>query len=51
VAVILWRTSPEPWVDSPVELSGHHASGLLNLIGIGMMSLFVMALLSVVMFL
>jgi hypothetical protein len=35
VAMILGRTSPDPWVGSLVELSGRHASGLLNLIGIG----------------
>ena len=49
--MILGRTSPEPWVGSPVELSGLHASGLLNLIGIGMRSLFLIALLTAVMFL
>src|SRR5271157_2717405 len=35
VAMIFGKTSPDPWVGTPVELSGRHAGGLLNLIGIG----------------
>ena len=35
VAMILGRTSPEPWVGSSVELSCRNAGGLLKLIGIG----------------
>src|SRR6266852_5701418 len=35
VAMILGRTSPDPWIGSQIELSGRDAGGLLNLIGIG----------------
>ncbi len=35
VAVILGRSTPNPWVGSQIELSGRDASGLLNLIGVG----------------
>ena len=35
MAMILGRSTPDPGVGSPVELSGRGASGLLNLVGIG----------------
>ena len=35
MAMILGRTSPDPRVGAPVELSGRDASGLLNLIRVG----------------
>ena len=35
VAMILGRSSPDPGIGSPVELSGSDASGLLNLIRVG----------------
>ena len=33
--MILWRSTPDPGVGSPVELSGRDASGLLNFVGVG----------------
>jgi hypothetical protein len=35
VAMILGRTSPDPWLGANIELSGGDASGLLNLIRVG----------------
>ncbi|HET8852857.1 MAG TPA: hypothetical protein VFN02_10040 [Ktedonobacteraceae bacterium] len=35
MSVILGRASPDPGFGSPVELSRRHASGLLDLLGIG----------------
>ena len=35
MAMVLGRTSPDPRVGSPVELSGGDPRGLLNLIGVG----------------
>src|SRR4051812_42728977 len=35
VAMLLGRSTPDPRIGSPVELSGRDASGLLNLVSIG----------------
>ncbi len=35
MAMILGRSTPDPRVGAPIELSGHDARGLLNLIRIG----------------
>src|SRR5229473_5469129 len=35
VAMILGRSTPDPGIGTPVELSGSDPSGLLNLVGVG----------------
>lgn len=35
VAMILGRSTPDPGIGTPVELSCGEASGLLNLVGVG----------------
>jgi hypothetical protein len=35
VAVILGRSTPDPRLGAPIELSGGDARGLLNLVGVG----------------
>jgi hypothetical protein len=35
VAVILGRSTPNPWVGTPIELSGRDTRGLLHLISVG----------------
>ncbi len=35
VAMVLGRSTPDPGIGAPIELSGRDASGLLNFIGVG----------------